>query len=48
MSDNAFLDTNALVYAYDLHEPDKQRMVQELITEGIEQENLFCQFFLKI
>ena len=41
MNDSAFLDTNILVYAYDQHEPRKQRKAQELITDGIEQENLF-------
>jgi len=40
MSDKAFLDTNILVYAYDEHEPRKQRKAQELIIDGIEQENL--------
>ena len=40
MSDRAFLDTNILVYAYDQHEPHKQRKAQELITDGIEKENL--------
>ncbi len=41
MSDRLFLDTNILVYAYDKHEPQKQRKAQELLTDGIEQENLF-------
>jgi predicted nucleic acid-binding protein len=41
MSDRAFLDTNILVYAYDQHDPQKQRKAQALITGGIEQENLF-------
>ena len=40
MSDKAFLDTNILVYAYDQHEPRKQSIAQNLITDGIEQENL--------
>ena len=40
MHDRAFLDTNILVYAYDQHEPHKQRKAQELITDGIEQESL--------
>jgi len=40
MSDKAFLDTNVLVYAYDNHEPNKQRIAQQLITEGIEKESL--------
>jgi predicted nucleic acid-binding protein len=41
MNDRAFLDTNILVYAFDQHEPHKQRKAQELIIDGIEQENLF-------
>jgi predicted nucleic acid-binding protein len=41
MRDRLFLDTNILVYAYDKHEPQKQRKAQELLTNGIEQENLF-------
>jgi predicted nucleic acid-binding protein len=51
MSDRAFLDTNILVYAFDQHEPHKQRKAQELITDGIEKENLLlsvqvlCEFF---
>ena len=40
MSDKAFLDTNILVYAYDQHEPHKQRIAQKLIADGIERENL--------
>ena len=40
MNDSAFLDTNILVYAYDQHDPVKQNKAQELITTGIEQENL--------
>ena len=40
MNDRAFLDTNILVYAYDQHDPIKQKKAQELITTGIEQENL--------
>jgi len=40
MSDKAFLDTNILVYAYDQHDPHKQKKAQELITDGIESENL--------
>ncbi len=40
MSDKAFLDTNILVYAYDRHEPGKQKIAQKLITDGIEKENL--------
>jgi len=40
MSDSVFLDTNILVYAYDQHDPRKQNKAQELLTDGIEQENL--------
>ena len=40
MNDRAFLDTNILVYAYDQLDPVKQNKAQELITAGIEQENL--------
>jgi predicted nucleic acid-binding protein len=40
MNDRAFLDTNILVYAFDQHEPHKQRKAQELIIDGIEQENI--------
>jgi predicted nucleic acid-binding protein len=40
MSDKAFLDTNILVYAYDQHDPHKQRKAQALITDGIEKETL--------
>jgi predicted nucleic acid-binding protein len=36
----AFLDTNVLVYAYDLHDPQKQKKAQNLLAEGIEQENV--------
>ena len=41
MNDRLFLDTNILVYAYDAHEPQKQTKAQGLLTDGIEQENLF-------
>ena len=41
MSDRAFLDTNILVYAYDQHEPQKQKKAQGLLTDGIKRENLF-------
>ena len=40
MQDRAFLDTNVLVYAYDTHDRDKQKKAQNLLTEGIEQENM--------
>ena len=39
MAARVFLDTNVLVYAYDLHAPAKQARAQTLLTEGIEQEN---------
>jgi len=39
MSDKAFLDTNILVYAYDEHDPKKQKKAQTLLTEGVENEN---------
>jgi len=39
MSDKVFLDTNILVYAYDEHEPEKQKKAQELLNDGIVQEN---------
>lgn len=41
MSDRAFLDTNILVYAYDQHDPQKQKKAQGLLTDGIRQENFF-------
>ncbi|MBW2433979.1 MAG: PIN domain-containing protein [Deltaproteobacteria bacterium] len=40
MSDSAFLDTNILVYAYDEHEPKKQKKAQYILTAGIDQENI--------
>ena len=40
MSDRAFFDTNILVYAYDQHDPRKQSKAQEVLTDGIERENL--------
>jgi len=39
MTDRLFLDTNILVYAYDNHEPDKQRIAQQLLKESIAQES---------
>ena len=39
MSGRTFLDTNILVYAYDTHEPQKQRRVQEPLQRGIEDES---------
>ena len=41
MSGRSFLDTNVLVYAYDQGNPQKQKKAQELLTEGIEHENLW-------
>ena len=40
MKNRVFLDTNILVYAYDQHDPHKQIIAQELLTDGIKQENL--------
>ena len=34
------MDTNILVYAYDTHEPQKQRRAQELLQRGIEDESV--------
>lgn len=39
MPDKSFLDTNVLVYAYDEHEPEKQKRAQILLQESIEQES---------
>jgi len=35
MSDRVFLDTNVLVYAYDGHEPAKQRRAQQVLRSGL-------------
>ena len=40
MSSRAFLDTNVLVYAYDRHEPAKQRIAQDLLTAAFRNENV--------
>ena len=40
MNDRAFLDTNILVYAYDKHEPRKQKEAQAILTHGIEQDTV--------
>ena len=40
MTDKVFLDTNVLVYAYDKHDPDKQAMAQNILLEGMKQDNL--------
>ena len=39
MSDRAFIDTNVLVYAYDKHDPEKQKKAQELLADAIRREN---------
>ncbi|MYE55398.1 MAG: PIN domain-containing protein [Chloroflexi bacterium] len=38
MTDRSFLDTNILVYAYDVREPIKQARAQEVLKQGIENE----------
>ena len=38
MPDREFIDTNILVYAYDLHDPAKHSKAQKLLTNGIENE----------
>jgi len=35
MSDPDFLDTNVLMYAYDMNHPEKQRVARELLKGGI-------------
>ncbi len=35
MSDGVFFDTSILVYAYDTHDPPKQKIAQDLILENI-------------
>ena len=39
MHARTFLDTNILVYAYDQNEPKKQKIAQDILTDGIEQEH---------
>lgn len=39
MTGRLFLDTNVLVYAYDNHEPEKQRISQQILKESIAQES---------
>ncbi len=39
MKDRVFLDTNILVYAYDRHDPRKQRLAQSLLLSVIENES---------
>ena len=38
MTERVFLDTNIIVYAYDTHEPDKQKKAQVLLLDAIRQE----------
>ena len=38
MSDRVFLDTNVLVYAYDLDEPDKRAIAQRVLRYSILEE----------
>lgn len=38
MSDRVFLDTNVLVYAYDLDEPDKRAIAQRVLRSSILEE----------
>ena len=40
MTDRSFLDTNILVYAYDVREPIKQARAQEVLKQGIEDETV--------
>jgi predicted nucleic acid-binding protein len=35
MSDHDFLDTNILVYAYDISDPAKQRVAQDLVRKAV-------------
>jgi predicted nucleic acid-binding protein len=37
MSDNAFIDSNIIVCAYDSHEPAKQTKAQALLTSAIKE-----------
>ena len=40
MSDSVFLDTNILVYAYDNSEPEKRDISQEILENGLRNENI--------
>lgn len=40
MRDTDFIDTNILVYAYDNHVPHKQQQAQEVILQGIRNDNI--------
>lgn len=39
MNDRVFLDTNVLVYAYDTHDPVKQKRAQDLLLRGLQRED---------
>lgn len=39
MNDRVFLDTNVLVYAYDTHDPVKQKRAQDLLLGGLQRED---------
>ena len=39
MSDKVFLDSNIIVYAYDMHEPEKLVKARSLLKSGIVQES---------
>jgi len=39
MNDKVFLDSNIIVYAYDIQDPAKQAKAQVLITAAIQQES---------
>lgn len=41
MSDKSFLDTNILVYAYDMRDAVKQEKAQRIIADGIVNDNCF-------
>ena len=40
MSAPDFLDSNVLVYAYDMSDPRKQRLAQDLVRKAISGENV--------
>ena len=39
MNDKFFIDSNVLVYAYDQHDPNKQKTAQTVLTEAIKKGN---------
>ena len=39
MSVPDFIDTNILVYAYDVSEPEKQKTAQSILTQAVKKEN---------